>query len=234
MNKVMAFWFTGFDNVGDTLTAPLLNHFGYEVELVDRNTRGKVLAVGSVMRCARPGDVVWGTGCMWDLPMTKRDCRFLAVRGPRTRELISGSPVPEVYGDPGLLLPLLYNPDVPVRHEVGIIPHYLERDLVPRDGYHFIDVAWDWRTFVREVKSCRRVISSSLHGIVIAEAYGVPAEWAVFSDKILGGEFKFQDYFLGTGRSPQRPGPLESIPDLETIQKGLVTALAGLKDAQPA
>lgn len=36
---VQAFWFTGMDNVGDTLTAPLLNHFGYDVELVDRNTR---------------------------------------------------------------------------------------------------------------------------------------------------------------------------------------------------
>jgi len=230
MKKLKAFWFTGFDNVGDTLTTPLLNHFGYEVELVDRNTRGKLLAVGSTMVCVRPGDFVWGAGCLRDLPTTKRDCRFLAVRGPRTRELISGSPVPEVYGDPGLLLPLLYNPVVEVKHEVGIIPHYVERDLVDRDGYHFIDVAWDWQTFVREVKSCRRVISSSLHGIVIAEAYDVPAEWASFSDKVLGGEFKFQDYFLGTGRGPQRTGPLEPIPDLETIQKGLVAALAGLDE----
>ena len=233
MKKVKAFWFTGFDNVGDTLTPPLLNHFGYEVKLVDRHTRGKLLAVGSVMICARPGDFVWGAGCMRDLPTTKRDCRFLAVRGPRTRELISGSPVPEVYGDPGLLLPLLYDPDVPVRHEVGIIPHYLDRDLAPRDGYHFIDVARDWRSFVREVKSCRRVVSSSLHGIVIAEAYGVPAEWAVFSDRVLGGEFKFQDYFLGTGREPQRQGSLDLIPDLETIQKGLMAARAGL-DAAPS
>src|SRR5690606_37672655 len=70
MKKLKAFWFTGFDNVGDTLTTPLLNHFGYEVELVDRNTRGKLLAVGSTMVCVRPGDFVWGAGCLRDLPTT--------------------------------------------------------------------------------------------------------------------------------------------------------------------
>ena len=104
---VKAFWFTGMDNVGDTLTEPLLNHFGYDVELVDRNTKGKLLAVGSIMRCARDGDVVWGAGCMRDWHTVKRNCRFLAVRGPHTRALISSSEVQEVYGDPGLLLPML-------------------------------------------------------------------------------------------------------------------------------
>lgn len=226
--KIKAFWFTGVSNVGDTLTEPLLNHFGYEVELVDRNTKGKVLAVGSIMRCVRAGDTVWGAGCLRNWPVVKRDCRFLAVRGRHTRELITGSEVPEVYGDPALLLPLLYDPEVPVAHDTGIIAHYVDKPVAPRDGYHVIDVEADWQTFVREVKSCRKIISSSLHGIVIAEAYGVPVEWAKFSDQVLGGDFKFQDYFSGTGRGPQQYGRLEPLRGLDRIQDRLVTALAGL------
>lgn len=231
---VKAYWFTGMNNVGDTLTEPLLNHFGYDVELVDRNTKGKLLAVGSIMRCARDGDVVWGAGCMRDWHVVKRNCRFLAVRGPHTRALISSSEVPEVYGDPGLLLPLLYDPDVPVRYETGIIPHYLDRPIAPRAGHHFIDVESDWKTFVQEIKSCRKVISSSLHGIIIAEAYGVPVEWAKYSDLIIGGDFKFQDYFSGTGRGPQQYGQLEPLRGLDRIQDRLITALAGLREPPAA
>lgn len=230
---IKAFWFTGVKNVGDTLTVPLLNHFGFDVELVERNTKGKLLAVGSIMVCLRQGDTVWGTGCMNDRTIVKPNCRFLAVRGKLTRAAIGGSPVPEVYGDPALLLPLLYDPDVPVVHDTGVIPHFLDKDIAPTNGHHFIDVQADWKDVVREIKSCRKVISSSLHGIVIAEAYGVPAEWARFSDRILGGDFKFQDYFSGTGREPQRYGPLEPIEDLAAIQNGLIEALKGLDGAIP-
>ena len=51
------------------------------------------------------------------------------------------------------------------------------------------------------------VISSSLHGIIISEAYGIPARIIrpddFFADKFWQYEplFKYEDYYYGTGRS---------------------------------
>jgi pyruvyltransferase len=232
--KIKVFYYDGVKNAGDMLTTPILKHFGYEAVLTGRNNKGKLLGVGSIMRALRAGDTVWGAGCILKHEVNGKGCRFLAVRGPKTKELIKNANVPAIYGDPGLLLPLIYNPDIKVTHEVGIVPHYVDKQTayskyaIDSKYNKFIDIQADWQTVVKEIKSCKKIISSSLHGIVIAEAYGIPAEWEVLSDKLIGGEFKFQDYFLGTGRDSQRPDtPLPAIPDIREIQDRLIKALEG-------
>lgn len=212
------------NNMGDTLTRPILQHFGYKVELVGRKERGKVVGVGSIMTAVRSGDVVWGAGCIRQVPLQKTNVKFLAVRGPLTRSLISGSVVPEVYGDPALLLPLIYNPNISAKYDVGIIPHYIDKPVGHGTGYHFIDIQQDWKTVVREILRCKRIVSSSLHGLIVAEAYGIPATWIKLSDKIIGGTFKFHDYLRGTGREVQGYGDLPPIKDLQSIQDGLVNS----------
>jgi hypothetical protein len=52
-------------------------------------------------------------------------------------------------------------------------------------------------------------LSSSLHGLIVAETYGIPALWITVTDKVIGGRFKFHDYYLGTGREPPDPIPWE-------------------------
>jgi pyruvyltransferase len=203
-------------NFGDTLSLPILSHFaGRAVERADRDEAGKVLAVGSVMHCMRPDDVVWGTGVQEDRRYSGARTTFLAVRGPISRAAIDNADVPAVYGDPGLLLPHVYDPDVEVTHDLGIVPHYLDAMLSRQkhpDALH-ISVKRDWRHVVRRIKSCRRVIATSLHGIVAAEAYGVPVVWhGSYSRKLVSTNLKFQDYFLGTGRECQRPGVLDPLP----------------------
>lgn len=139
--------------------------------------------------------------------------------------------MPEVYGDPALLLPLVYNPEVEQESIVGYIPHYVDKKLLPplQEDEILIDVQQDWKKTVRDIKRCSMIISSSLHGIVAAEAYGIPAVWVSYSDKIIGGDLKFQDYFLGTDRGEQaKNGPLDPIPDLEAIQQRLIKALQPL------
>jgi pyruvyltransferase len=140
--------------------------------------------------------------------------------------------VPEVYGDPGLLLPLVYNPDIEVRQRVGYVPHMVDKGLCPTDGL-VIDLQKPWREVVDAIKSCERIVSSSLHGIVAAEAYGIPATWAVYSDRIIGGEFKFRDYLLGTGRDEQGPGEFPAIPSLGEVQARLLSALSPLVGMPP-
>jgi len=206
----------GTKNFGDTLSLPILSHFAAgPVELAERNERGKVLAVGSILTCMRPGDVIWGAGVQQDQRFRADGATFLAVRGPLTRASIDGEPVPEVYGDPALLMPLVYDPDVDVVNDVGVVPHFVDA-AVSRErnrGALHISVKSPWRDVVRQIKSCRRIIATSLHGIVVAEAYGIPVMWhPSYTGKLRSTNLKFQDYFMGTGRPPQRPGVLDPLP----------------------
>jgi pyruvyltransferase len=240
---IRAHWYKS-KNVGDTLTPVILEHFlGELVEFAERNEKGKVLGVGSIMKALRRGDTVWGTGIMREtdtFPMAK-DCRFLAVRGKLTRDILlkDGAKVPEVYGDPALLLPLMYKSVIRKEYKLGFIPHYVDKPLfsVPDNAIlsaisgriRVIDVEAPWREVVDAICSCERIVSSSLHGIIIAEAYGIPAKWEVYSDKVIGNGFKFRDYLTGTGREIQDPGWFPPIPDLLNIQRGLLGTLDIIK-----
>jgi len=214
------------NNAGDMLAKPILEYFGIKVELVDRKYRGKMLAVGSILTALRKNDVVWGAGAMRDKKIiAPPGSIFLAVRGPMTRGLILNAIIPRIYGDPALLLPLIYQPDRTKRHKTGIVPHYIDKSVCPTGNRHFIDIQADWRRVVDEIVSCESIVSSSLHGLVIAEAYGIPARWEVYSNNVIGGEFKFRDYLAGTGRQPQGPGDFPPIENLAEIQNGLVESL---------
>lgn len=218
-------------NVGDSLSEPILSYFlkGVNLRRAEKKDSGKLVSCGSVMSMVKSGDTVWGTGCIRNKELRLPNVKFLAVRGKLTRGLIKGSIVPEVYGDPALLLPLIYNPKIEKKYKVGIIPHYVDKDLVK--GEKIISVALNWKEFVNEVLSCEQIISSSLHGIIIAEAYGIPATWAVYSDKLTGGQFKFQDYFSGTGRKEQKPFTLlPAIENIKNIQDNLLKALVKRTD----
>jgi hypothetical protein len=210
------YWHPTTKNFGDTITVPILEHLGFRCERADRAEGGKVVATGSIMNVLRPRDVVWGTGVQEDRRYRASTARFLAVRGPLTRACIDGANVPEVYGDPGLLLSEVYNPHVERRHRLGVMPHYMDarraREIHP--GGLFIDVKGGWRRVVRQMKSCDRIITTSLHGIIAADAYGIPVTWAAsYSGRIVSTSLKFQDYFLATRGRCLTPGPVPRLED---------------------
>ncbi len=208
-------------NVGDMLTTPILQHFRPDINFsqVDEEQIRKLMFIGSVMRVLKHGDIVIGTGIMREtdeFPQAKY-CTFHAVRGKLTRDIIirGGGVVPEVYGDPAVLMPLMFNPKVEKTHKVGIIPHFVDYSLISEDfgdhlaggkSWKLIDVFLPYPQFIEEMLSCDHIVSSSLHGLILAEAYGLSAEWVVLSDKVLGNGFKFKDYLTGTDREPQEPG----------------------------
>jgi pyruvyltransferase len=202
------YWFHAEDNLGDLVSPVALAYVsGLTPTLVSRHFAGKVLAVGSVLQNLRKGDIVWGAGAIRDTPIQPPlGVQFLAVRGPLTRSLIQAE-VPEVYGDPALLLPRFFLPAVRPHCEVGLVPHALDRDVMRSydTKVKVIDVAGRWQDTVSSIASCDVVVSSSLHGIILAEAYGVPAVWVRASDRLSGGSFKFDDYYLSTGRDRRRP-----------------------------
>ena len=197
------YWIENVLNFGDLLSPVIFDHFG--VGYVRSHTP-EVLCVGSVAKMARAGTVVLGSGAhRIDIrPNPKADWRF--VRGPITRTLVSkaGGTCPEVYGDAGMLLPLIC-PESEKEHEVGIVPHYVDYETAKQrhPGMKIIDVInADPLVVAREITKCRRIISSSLHGLICAHAYGIPAAWTSFGGRILGDGTKFRDHYLCGGIEP--------------------------------
>jgi pyruvyltransferase len=141
--------------------------------------------------------------------------RIKAVRGKLTKDALDkmGLDCPEVYGDPALLLPMVYNPKIEKKHKIGIVPHYVDKGhailkaLIQEEGALFIDIeaGKNWKKFIRQVKSCDMILSSSLHGIIVAEAYGIQNAWVRFSDNVLGDGYKFRDYYSSVHKEHVEP-----------------------------
>jgi pyruvyltransferase len=53
-----------------------------------------------------------------------------------------------------------------------------------------------------------------LHGLILADAYGVPNVWAKFSDRLVGGDWKFRDYYSVTDAINPAPTVILSGVDL--------------------
>lgn len=228
---IFAYWYPS-ENFGDSLTPIVLKYFlKKKIVFKRRGIPGRIVGIGSIVHKAEYGDIVFGSGSNKPLAtIDGKGIRYLAVRGPLTRGQIINADVPEVYGDPALLLPLMYNPKIEKKYKRGIIPHYIDKKLMPPllTGDHYIDIMKPWTEVIQEVLSCEEIVSTSLHGLIVAEAYGIPATWEVWSDNINGGVYKYHDYLLGTGRKIQDPGRLPPIKNLKQIQDKLLVALEGI------
>jgi len=159
------------------------------------------VTIGSIIHNVNHKCIVWGSGII-NQEIKIKKATFLAVRGPKTRKYLMdlGYEVPEIYGDPAILLPQFFNPKVEKKYKIGIVPHYTDYKLV-KDWYENRNdiVVIDMMTNTVESKTiefleCEKIISSSLHGVIIAHAYGIPAIWQKFSDKVFGDDIKYQDY----------------------------------------
>jgi len=171
-----------------------------------------LVSVGSTLHRASEGSVIWGTGLHGaslehDHTYSTLDVR--AVRGPLTAKFLRqrNIKVPDVYGDPGLLLPHVdggrFRPTR--RHEVGIVPNLHDMSVIERmdiagkfPNLRVIDPRRAWNTVVADILDHEFIIASSLHGLVVADAYGLRSRYVRLTEK--EDILKYHDYYLGTGR----------------------------------
>lgn len=179
--------------------------------------RPSFMVIGSCLRMATPQTMVWGTGFLHNRDQLARPpFSVFAVRGPRTRRKLveMAIPCPEVYGDPALLYPLLYPVKPEKKYKYGAIHHIREIDVVKQvdinteDSVIHIDIRGGLKEVVDKITSCEVIISSSLHGVICAHAYGVDGYWMKPSDLPLGDDFKFNDYFESIGFGETAPLPV--------------------------
>lgn len=201
LGRLLVPFFGRVDNFGDLLGPQLVDRIVSSQSLKPPHNTARLLTVGSIMKLARAGDVVWGSGVNGKSVDVEMDCSMLdirAVRGPLTARWLRerGATVPDVFGDPGLLVSRFWPGVRNVKVDYTIIPnmhdaanfHGNPRSISPFERFSVIR---------DKILSSDLVIGSSLHGIAVAESYGVPAR---FIKSVHEPEFKYCDYYLGSGR----------------------------------
>ena len=197
------FWMHGRPNFGDMLTPEILKHFNIPHTMTTKIDKADAMCVGSIIQRVRDNMIVLGSGMMFSTHKINPNADYRFVRGPYTRQKIldAGGTCPEVYGDPGLLLPEFCE-ESDKKYDVGIVPHYVDYEVVKKlyPKYRIIDVLRnDPLQVAKEITECRKIISSSLHGIITAHAYNIPAAWVRFSKKVKGDGIKFKDHYASLG-----------------------------------
>lgn len=220
-NRVNLDYWSESDNLGDTLAPIIVNHMmdkkGIKADKVV-NGRKHLYAVGSVITAGIQDATVWGSGILnarlgYRLKGRRLDIR--SVRGPFTRTYLAdyGFEAPAVYGDPAIFMPEIYTPSEKIekKYKYGIVMH--KDQVIPvedRDDLIVIDICTaDYKDFVHKLLSCEKIISSSLHGIILAESYGVPA--ILLKPKV--DFLKYDDWYYSTKRY--------EYPVAETIEEGM-------------
>lgn len=193
------------ENAGDLLGPSLVDRIVRQRGLsIGDIRRPRLISIGSVLHFARDGDTIWGSGINGKAPLSMLQFSRLdirAVRGPLTAAVLRerGFDVPEVYGDPGILTARFW-PQVPSGRGGRVyVPHMREKV--------------SWRTalrarvvtplqpldrFIARIAEADVVYSTSLHGIIIAESFGIPA--VLLRNRSGETPFKYDDYYQGTGR----------------------------------
>lgn len=203
------YWWRGNEhNFGDEITPWLFNKMCGISQSSPCNIKlekGSILlAVGSIMRLSSPKTIVWGSGIRnVDQSDFTRAKKYCAVRGPFSQRQLKklGFDCPEVYGDPGLLLPKYYLPKIKKKFKLGIIPHVSEYTDLKKiyskiPGVNVISLKTNKiERVIDEIVSCESTVSSSLHGIITSVAYNIPTRWLKYSDRITGDDIKFYDFF---------------------------------------
>jgi len=213
--KVKLKYFHKFPNVGDKFSA-LLAHSRFSNRILPEGNRvvgsPNLVLLGSILEWADENSYVCGAGFLSSNgTLLHRPASVQCVRGPLTAQLLEsqGIDAPERYGDPGVLAPRLFPATGNAETEIGIVPHYVDSDVAWLDkcreeGIRVLDPLSPPHRFFRDLQGCEVILSSSLHGIIFAHAYGKPALWIELSDRVLGNGFKFFDYYSSVGFLPDQ------------------------------
>ena len=138
--------------------------------------------------------------------LLRKNICFCSVRGELSRRYISKIMKKEIEcstGDAGLLADRLIDyKSVEKKYDVGIIPHDKERGelfyvelqkKIPNSI--IIDVRGDVISRLEEIASCKTIVTSSLHGLIISDSFHIPNLHVKLTNKLSGDGFKFKDYY---------------------------------------
>ncbi len=208
-------WWKAEPNFGDAINPLIVGHVAGRVVEHIGPRRADLFAIGSMMQVVKrtqkeprtQGEklCVWGTGLL--NPIFGHDfldnVELALVRGPITAALLKRKM--KKFGDPGLLINDVLPFEGTRQDRIGIVPHLsLMEDpaliafAASDPAYLLIDPRADAEEVCLKIASCAHVFASSLHGLIMADAYGVPNTWIEPKGQ---SWLKYLDYAASIGRS---------------------------------
>lgn len=237
---IRAYWYLT-QNFGDALNPWIIEKItGEEVIWADVNSSDhKFMVTGSILNAAKGNVTVWGCGLGRIDECVNPDINIKMVRGPiscrRCRD--EGHTMTDVWGDPALLIPAYHIPKVPPDETVlGIVPHYVDQeaawelwgDMFRNGSAKFINVIDPIEKVIDDIYSCEHIFSSSLHGLIVADAYQKKTSLFKLTDKIEGDGMKFTDHTESIKADPYVPVDIHKLnrdarKDYVNVDKMIVT-----------
>lgn len=202
-------FYTRGNNFGDYLNIYLFKKLtGIRPTITSKDCH--YLFIGSILNHGNENSIICGAGLIANHRFQK-PLFITNVRGPLTRKkcLDFGYHCPENYGDPALLIKLVYNPTIKKKYKLGIVPHHIDYNnvkdlknlscLVVNLTINPALVEESIEKVVSQILSCEYIISSSLHGLIMAHTYGIPCMWIKAVKKLVGNDVKFKDHYAALG-----------------------------------
>lgn len=215
-------------NWGDDLNYYFISHltkrpvvFLHRFWLAKKLNFKNYLCIGTLLDAvnySRESTIVWGTGVSGQDRLFTIPKEIRSVRGKKSIEFLrqKNMPYPALVGDPALILPLFYQPkNKEKKYKLGIIPHVIDlehpiiKQIQSENSNEVLIINLSkfekWTDIIDQICSCESIASSSLHGLITSDTYGVPNCWIELSGKISGGHFKFYDYASSVNRTFNGP-----------------------------
>lgn len=153
--------------------------------------------------------LVWGTGFIEKETKKlypRRRLNVKAVRGFYTLERLKKEKFAKIsktvaIGDPGLLASMLIDTSkIQKKYDLGIIPHYVDQknpllNKINVKNSIILDITEAPEILLPKIAECKNIISSAMHGLIVSDSLGIPNIRMILSDKIFGGDYKFNDYY---------------------------------------
>jgi len=232
------FWWNKKKNWGDLLSPLLLNHFAKVDAVWSPSEACEIVSTGSVLDLLPVTGyrgIVAGTGTLHaSARIDLREATVLGIRGRLTARCLQLRSGTYTLGDPGLLASELV-PTQEKKYPLGVIPHWTDDKLYTRElnrsikyrftSPHLININQDPIAVIKEIASCERVITSSLHGVIVADSFRIPRRVEKFDSMFNaheGGTHKFDDYASSIDQ-PIEWGKMQLAPryKIEEIQSNL-------------
>ena len=211
-------YFDGVSNFGDLLNIDLFKFFNKSIQ----NPNCIMLAIGSLLdgfllskkiKKSNTPVIVYGTGFIRD--KTQKDIfayplKVYACRGYKTLERLKQADNVTIadnvtVGDPGLLVSKMFDTkNAKKKYKLGIIPHFVDNDnillkKIKVENSVLLNIREAPEVLVPKIAECEYIISSAMHGLIAADSLGIPNIRMILTDKIVGGHYKYDDYYSALG-----------------------------------
>lgn len=217
------YWWDSVSNFGDMLGPWLINR-RYSIKPVNRWRSARIgpalASAGSIIPLIDQSDTyIWGSGMLTELNDSHisrlgnlRNISVLASRGQLSAEQMASKlkwNVPDVFGDPALLTSRYFTPESlrmqdPGDQKIALVCHWEHQKYFtgPMKEFVVVNVKDGLENVIESIANSQVCISTSLHGIIIAQSYGVPWVWLQIDEhRLHSTDFKFRDFMTTVDES---------------------------------